>query len=79
MEKVRTNTGKVYDVTYHIKGDNTQNTVNADGEHVQTIYSHYVYAVNEKHAQQIVESYDADAEIVSIEEQFDAISQHYGE
>lgn len=78
MTKVRVNEGKVYAVTFNAKGDNTQNTINAAGEHVRSQYTYYVYAVNEKHAQQIVESYDADAEIVSIEEEFEAISQHYG-
>lgn len=78
MEKVRVNSGKVYEVSYHAKGDESMNTINAKGEHLKTEYIYYVYAVNEQHARQIVESYDADAEIVSIEEEFEAISQHYG-
>lgn len=79
MNKVRVNEGKVYAVTFNAKGDETKNTINANGEHVRSLYTYYVYAASEKHARQIVESYDEDAEIVSIEEEFDAISQHYGE
>lgn len=78
MEKIKTNSGKVFEVTYHVDGDETKNTINKDGERVQTKYSYMVYAVNEKHAQQIVRAYDADAVIEGVEEQFDAISQHYG-
>lgn len=69
MNKVKTNSGKVYDVTFHDKTE----------KDVRNKYSYYVYAVNEKHARQIVESYDENAVIESIEEEFDAISQHYGE
>lgn len=79
MEKVRVNSGKVYEVTFHAKGDETKNTTNASGEKVNTEYCYYVYAVSEKHARQIVESYDEDADIISIEEEYEAISQHYGE
>lgn len=79
MNKVKTNSGKVYNVTFHVEGDETKNTINKDGEKVQSLYSYYVYAVSEKHARQIVESYDDTAVIDSVEEEFDAISQHYGE
>lgn len=68
MNKVKTNEGKVYDVTFHDKTEKEDKK-----------YSYYVYAVNEKHARQIVESYDENAVIESVEEEFDAISQHYGE
>lgn len=68
MEKVRTNTGKFFDVICHSESENAEKK-----------FSYYVYAVNEKHAQQIVESYDADAVVEEVEEQGDAISQHYGE
>lgn len=78
MNKVKTNSGKVYNVTFHVEGDETKNTINKDGEKMQSLYSYYVYAVNEKHARQIVESYDDTAVIESVEEEFDAISQHYG-
>lgn len=76
--KVRTNSGKVYNVTFHAKGDESKNTVNVEGESVRTKYSYYVYAISEEHARQIVEAYDEEAEIVSIEEENEAISQHYG-
>ena len=77
--KKRTNSGKVYEVFFHVKGDNTLNTINAQGEHVRSQYTYYVYAVNEKHARQIAESYDEQIEIIRVEEQYDAISQHYAE
>ena len=68
MNKVKTNEGKVYDVTIHDK---------TEGEDKK--YSYYVYAVNEEHARQIVESYDENAVIEKVEKQFNAISQHYGD
>ena len=68
MNKVRTNSGKVYDVTIHDKT-----------EHPGNKYSYYVYAVNEEHARQIVESYDENAVVERVDEIYDAISQHYGE
>lgn len=68
MKKVRTNSGKVYDVYFRLKSENDETKE----------YSYYVYAVDEDHARQIVESYDADAVIYDTEEVSDAISQHYG-
>ena len=78
-EHSKVSEGKVYCVTFHVEGDETKNTVNKDGERVQTKYYYYAYATCEEHARRIVESYDAQAVIESIEEEYDAISQRFEE
>ena len=78
-EHGKVNEGKVYCVTFHVDGDETKNTVNKDGERVQTKYSYYAYATCEEHARKIVESYDEKAVIENIEEELNAISQRFEE